>query len=228
MPKVECFFDCGSPFGYLGLLNLHTLASRLGITVEWRPVVVGFVFAVANPGVYLNRRINAAPLKSVGDLRSIDRWADHAGVEINHPPRCGHPVNTVKCMRACIALQPQERMFAFAAGAGQALWRDGRNLGEDQVLADVAADLGIDPERLLQAIVAPHVKDQLKRNTAELAARGGFGVPTIFVDDVHMFWGNDRLPLVEARLREGLRLCGAVSGGTGTHPAVPPLADVSG
>src|SRR5512143_3857174 len=51
MVRVECYFDCGSPFGYLGLLNLHKLASRLGIEVEWKPVVVGFVFAASNPDV---------------------------------------------------------------------------------------------------------------------------------------------------------------------------------
>jgi 2-hydroxychromene-2-carboxylate isomerase len=205
MPKVECFFDCGSPFGYLGLLNLQKITSRLGVEVEWKPVVVGFVFAAANPGVYLNRRINAPPLKSASDIRSIDRWADHAGVEINHPPLCGHPVNTVKCMRACIALQPHGKLFAFAASAGEALWRDGRNLRHGEVLSDIATAIGVDPEWLLEAIEAPQVKEKLKCNNAELAGRGGFGVPTIVVDDAHMYWGNDRLALVEARIRDELR-----------------------
>jgi 2-hydroxychromene-2-carboxylate isomerase len=40
----------------------------------------------------------------------------------------------------------------------------------------------------------------LRANTDELIARGGFGSPTMFVDGTDMYFGNDRLPLVEAAL----------------------------
>ena len=45
------------------------------------------------------------------------------------------------------------------------------------------------------------VKELLKSNTDELISRGGFGSPTMFVDKSDMYFGNDRLPLVEAALR---------------------------
>jgi 2-hydroxychromene-2-carboxylate isomerase len=31
-------------------------------------------------------------------------------------------------------------------------------------------------------------------------ARGGFGSPTIFIDKTDMYFGNDRLPLIQAAL----------------------------
>ncbi|MFZ5915270.1 MAG: 2-hydroxychromene-2-carboxylate isomerase, partial [Pseudomonadota bacterium] len=34
----------------------------------------------------------------------------------------------------------------------------------------------------------------------ELIRRGGFGSPTLFVNGEDMYFGNDRLPLVEAAL----------------------------
>ena len=37
----------------------------------------------------------------------------------------------------------------------------------------------------------------LKRNTNELMERGGFGSPTIFLNDSDMYFGNDRLHLIE-------------------------------
>ena len=46
----------------------------------------------------------------------------------------------------------------------------------------------------------PQVKDLLKERTAEALAAGVFGVPSI-VCDGELFWGNDRLHWVEARLR---------------------------
>jgi 2-hydroxychromene-2-carboxylate isomerase len=69
------------------------------------------------------------------------------------------------------------------------------------VLADLCARVGVEPGRFLEGIAAPEVKAQLKANTDEVIARGGFGSPTIFVGD-DMYFGNDRLPLVrEAVLR---------------------------
>jgi len=44
------------------------------------------------------------------------------------------------------------------------------------------------------------IKDQLKANTDEVMARGGFGSPTIFIDKTDMYFGNDRLPLIREAL----------------------------
>jgi hypothetical protein len=47
------------------------------------------------------------------------------------------------------------------------------------------------------------IKEQLRTNTKELVARGGFGSPTIFVAGNDKYFGNDRLPLArEALLRQ--------------------------
>ena len=43
-------------------------------------------------------------------------------------------------------------------------------------------------------------KSTLRENTEELIRRGGFGSPTMFVNGTDMYFGNDRLPLVEAAL----------------------------
>ena len=51
------------------------------------------------------------------------------------------------------------------------------------------------------AIAEPSIKDRLRANTDELIARGGFGSPTMFVDHEDMYFGNDRLVLVERALR---------------------------
>ena len=41
-----------------------------------------------------------------------------------------------------------------------------------------------------------HYEKELKSNAQELINRGGFGSPTMFVED-KMFFGNDRMNLVE-------------------------------
>jgi 2-hydroxychromene-2-carboxylate isomerase len=49
----------------------------------------------------------------------------------------------------------------------------------------------------LAYIEKAETKEMLKRNTNELMERGGFGCPTIFLNDSDMYFGNDRLDLIE-------------------------------
>ena len=37
-------------------------------------------------------------------------------------------------------------------------------------------------------------------NTQELMDRGGFGSPTFFIDETDMYFGNDRIQLIEEKL----------------------------
>ena len=72
--------------------------------------------------------------------------------------------------------------------------------GADVLLEDVAKTAGLDPAALLEAIARQETKDRLRATTQDLIDRGGFGSPTIFVDATDMYFGNDRLPLIEAAL----------------------------
>jgi len=68
------------------------------------------------------------------------------------------------------------------------------------VLTEVCKRVGVDPQKLLAGITQQSIKDQLKANTDEVMARGGFGSPTIFIDKTDMYFGNDRLPLIRDAL----------------------------
>jgi len=197
--RLECFFDCSSPWSYLGMHNLQPLARRLDIPVEWRPVLVGGVFNKVNSVVYANRANPPVPAKHAWTRKDMQDWARFSGIVINNPPACGHPVNSAICMRICLVLQESSdvRMIAFAMAAYEALWRDGRDLGHDDVLRDICAKVGEDAEALLAAARTDPVKQKLWDNGDELMARGGFGVPTVFLNGDDMYWGSDRLPLIE-------------------------------
>ena len=69
-------------------------------------------------------------------------------------------------------------------------------------LTDEALD-GIASLREEGAAGHARLKERLRANTGELVARGGFGTPTLFVNDTDMYFGNDRLVLVESALGGG-------------------------
>jgi len=126
-------------------------------------------------------------------------WARLAGLAILMRPTV-FPVNSVKAMRGCICLGKE--VVPFARTVFEIYWAEDKDISKDEVLAEVCKRVGVDPAKFFAGIADQAVKDQLKANTDEVMARGGFGSPTIFLDKTDMYFGNDRLPLIrEALLR---------------------------
>ena len=193
---IECYFDCSSPWTWLAFHKLRPLAAELGVTVDWKPVLVGGIFNTVNPSVYESRE-RGVPAKQAYLRKDLMDWARHEDLDIRFPPSI-FPINSVKAMRACCWLKPHGLLEAFADAVFRAYWTADRDIAQDAVLADIATSVGIDAETLLAAITTPEIKAQLKANTDEAISRGAFGSPTIIVGGDDLYFGNDRLPLVRA------------------------------
>lgn len=195
---IEFFFDISSPWTYLAFHNIQPLAAETGTAIRWRPILVGGIFNSVNPSVYAGRQ-NPVPAKAAYQLKDMQDWARHAGLALRFPPSV-FPVNSVKAMRACILLEPAAKLVPFATAAFEAYWGGDRDISQDDVLADLCRQVGVDAAAMLAGIARQEIKDQLKANTEEVIRRGGFGSPTMFVGGDDMYFGNDRLPLVRAAL----------------------------
>ena len=195
---IEFFFDCSSPWTYLAFHNIQPLAREVGAEISWRPILVGGIFNTVNPSVYAQRE-KPVPLKARYMKKDLQDWARSAGLAIKMPPTV-FPVNSVKAMRGCIWLGKD--VVPFAAAVFEAYWGGDKDISQDSVLAEICKQVGIDEQKFFAGISKQAIKDQLKANTEEVVARGGFGSPTIFVNKTDMYFGNDRLPLIrEALLR---------------------------
>ena len=197
MPTLEFFFDCSSPWTYLAFTRIHGIAERTGTAIVWRPILVGGVFNTVNRDVY-TRRANPEPRKAVYYEKDLQDWARLVGIRIGKP--AVFPVRAIAVMRWALAADEEGALVRFAREAFEAYWGRVEDISREDVLMDVARRAGLDGKRLLAGSETPGVKERLRENTDELIARGGFGSPTIFVDRDDMYFGNDRLPLVEAAL----------------------------
>lgn len=194
---IEFFYDVSSPWTYLAFTNIQPLAAEFGATIVWRPFLVGGVFNSINPTMY-HMRENPVPAREAWMLRDMQAWARLAGIIVNFPPAI-FPVNSVKALRGILWAKEHGKDVALSKTFFEMYWAEGRDISQDDAVAEAATRVGLDPAHLAQAINDPAIKAQLKANTDEVIARGGFGTPTIFVDG-HMFFGNDRLPLVREAL----------------------------
>ena len=187
--KIEFFWDAASPYTYLAATQIEPLAARTGAVVVWRPFLLGKVFEATG-----NRMPAAVPAKAKHLFCDVQRWARHYGVPVAFPKV--FPVHSVLALRAGIAAAEQGRGAAFATAVMRAYWADGGDISQPEVVSAVAASVGLDGAALLLQAQAQPVKDQLRVNTEEAVRRGAFGAPSFFVGE-QMFWGNDRLVLLE-------------------------------
>jgi len=193
---IEFFFDCSSPWTYLAFHNIQPMAAEFGAQISWRPILVGGIFNTINPSVY-EGRAHPVPAKARYSGKDLQDWARLAGLRIKMPPSV-FPVNSVKAMRMCLVLGDQ--LVPFARAVFETYWGDDQDISQDAVLRSICERLDLDADALLAAHAVDAIKAQLRANTDEVMARGGFGSPTIFVGGTDMYFGNDRLPLVRAAL----------------------------
>jgi 2-hydroxychromene-2-carboxylate isomerase len=80
-------------------------------------------------------------------------------------------------------------------------WGEDQDISQDNVLENIIADVGLDVDEYFEKIKRQDYKDQIQANTDDVIKRGGFGTPTIYENGDLMFFGNDRLVLVEEELK---------------------------
>jgi 2-hydroxychromene-2-carboxylate isomerase len=202
--KLEFFYDCSSPWTYLAFSQIEKVAQRHQADLIWRPILVGGVFNAVNPSVYA-QRANPLKIKARYMKKDLQDWAHLYGLKITDMnDLIVFPVNSVKAMRGAFVAQEQGKIAPYSKLVFETYWGANRDISKDEVLRDIVRGGGLDEAEYFRKIAADEYKDKLKANTAELMERGGFGSPTIFVDGV-MFFGNDRLPLVEHQLEHSHR-----------------------
>ena len=109
--------------------------------------------------------------------------------------------NTLRLMRGAVAAQANGWFAPYHRAIYRATWVEAQNLGDDMVLRELLENVGVLATTLMADIERQEVKDRLRQNTDRAVKRGVFGAPTFFVGS-EMFWGNDRIDIVEEALRK--------------------------
>jgi 2-hydroxychromene-2-carboxylate isomerase len=194
---ISFWFDFGSPYAWLASAQLPAVAARCGRPLFWRPLLLGVVF----------RRTGMLPLAEQpvrGDYarHDVQRLARRLGLPFaTVTPPHGTSLALGRVFHA-IALQNAALAADFAAQALLATFGHGEALDDIDAAAAFAARLGPDAAAAAASAMAPPAREALRATTREAIRLGIFGAP-FFTVDGEAFWGQDRLPLLEAWIREG-------------------------
>jgi 2-hydroxychromene-2-carboxylate isomerase len=188
--EVKLYFDYKSPFAYLAKAPAFALADRYRVGVRWLP----FVLRIKDKGarsVYSERKVRYSYM----DAR---RWANkQGGLRIRGPQKV---YDSRPALIGALFAEQQGVFREYTDLVFRRFFERELEIDQPGEIGAVVAELGCDAEGY-RAFLAVEGPARLERCLDEADADGVFGVPT-FVFRGELFWGYDRMALLEERLSD--------------------------
>ena len=194
---IDFYFDFTSPYGYLAAERIDALAAKYQREVNWHAILLGFIFKQTGQVPPMQ-----VPLKGEYVIHDMARSARYLGVPLKFPAE--FPKMTITAARGFYWLNDQDTALAksFARHVYRAYFVDNLDVGNAEVIADIAHSAGVDRTAFTSNVQSDAVKERFKDENDRAIARKVFGSPYFIVDN-EPFWGADRMEQLEHWLKNG-------------------------
>ena len=184
---IEFWFEFGSNYSYLSVMRIEQTAARLGVTIQWRPFLLGPIFKSFG---WTTSPFVVQTWKTEYVWRDMERECRKFGLGWTRPttfPRAS-------LLPARVALIGAEKpwMGEFCRRIMQVNFVADRDIDSAACVSEVLAQLGLRAQEIIDDAHDEANKRRLRNQTELARTKGIFGAPTFFVGE-EMFWGNDRL-----------------------------------
>lgn len=192
LPVIDYYFWMNSDWAYLGADRLDALAQRQGVEIRHKPVNLPEVYARTG-GVLLGQR---SPERQQYRITELARWCRKLDIHVNPLPRYMCP-NADLASGIVIAADAQGLpVLELYKAILRAQWCEERDISSEATLREILAAQGFDGDAMLARARSAETQEIYRRNTDEAVAAGVFGSPS-YVFDGELFWGQDRLHMLE-------------------------------
>lgn len=188
MPVLDFWFEFASTYSYPAAMRIGALARDAGVSVRWRPFLLGPIFASQG---WDNSPFNIYPAKGRYMWRDLERLCASLDLPFQRPRQ--FPQNGLVAARIALSALDEGWGEEFIAAVYREQFGEGRVIGDPAVIRDILLNLKRDPKALFERAQTDEVKGRLRAQTEEAKERGIFGAPSFTTADGELFWGNDRL-----------------------------------
>lgn len=195
MKTIDYYFWMNSDWAYLGADRLEALAARQQAVIRYLPVDLPDVYSRTG-GVLLGQR---SPERQAYRVAELARWCRKLGIHVNPQPAHMCPDAGLASRIVIAADLAGTPVPALYKAILKAQWVDEQDISDRAVLRGVLERLGLPADRLLTAAQAPAIDAAYRRNTDDAVKAGVFGSPS-YVFRGEVFWGQDRLDMLEETL----------------------------
>jgi len=177
--------DYVCPFCYLGYASLDRYRDGRDsdLDVEWHPFDLRA--SQRRPDGTLDLRVETGKDEAYYEeaKKNVERLADRYGEEMARS--LAREVDSYDAQRLAlqVAAEHPEQFEAFHRGVFDALWVDGRDVGDRAVLEELAADAGLPGEFVAETLADDASADALEEAFAAARSARITGVPTFVYGD---------------------------------------------
>jgi 2-hydroxychromene-2-carboxylate isomerase len=204
MPSVlDFWFEFASTYSYPAAMRIAPLAREAGVTVRFRPFLLGPVFQAQG---WSSSPFNLYVAKGGNMWRDLERLCADLNLSFRRPKP--FPQNSLLAARVALvglgatsAEQSWGEQFCRAVFLAE--FCEGLQIDDVAVLSDILARLNVEPEPVLDAARTDTNKARLRAQTEAAQRLGIFGAPSFMTADGELFWGNDRLERALAWAKNG-------------------------
>ena len=187
-PALDFWFDFASTYSYPAALRIAAQAKSHGVTIRWRPFLLGPIFKAQG---WTTSPFNLYPAKGQNMWRDLERTCAALHLPFVRPET--FPQNSLLAARVALAGLAETWGENFCRAVYSAEFGEGRNIENQATIAELLKDLAIDPDVALAGAQSDDVKSRLRAQTEDAQRLGIFGAPSFLTPDGELFWGNDRL-----------------------------------
>lgn len=199
MPRsVQYYFSLHSPWTYLGNGLFHDIARRHGVTIDYRPMPLRSVFDETG-GLPLPKR---HPVRQRYRLVDLQRWRERRGLPLVLEPK-HFPFDPSLADRVAIAIVATGQSPAgFIADVMAGVWAREDDMRLPEAIRACLDRAGLNADVLLAQAESEPIRQRYEAMLQEAVEAGVFGAPS-YVLDGEVFWGQDRLELLDSALASG-------------------------
>jgi 2-hydroxychromene-2-carboxylate isomerase len=184
---VQFWFEFASTYSYPAAMRIETAAAERGVDLEWRPFLLGPIFAAQGWG---DSPFNIYAAKGRYMWRDLERLCARHGLPLRRPSR--FPRSGLLAARIALAGAAEPWLPDFVRAVYYANFAKDRDIAERAVIAELLDALDLPAAVLLARADSELVKAGLRAQTEQAQRLGIFGAPSFVVGD-ELFWGGDRL-----------------------------------
>jgi 2-hydroxychromene-2-carboxylate isomerase len=195
---IAYYFSLLSPWAYIGHRHFVDIARRHSAAIVYKPVLLNEVFSETG-GLPLAKR---HPARQAYRMLELQRWREKRRLDFHlWPKHWPFDADLANCSTLAIVAAGGDPAD-FVQKVFNGVWEGQENLADAAVLLPLLREAGFNPETVLAKADSEEIRAAYERNRLEAVAIGVFGAPS-YVLDGEIFWGQDRLDLLDDALASG-------------------------